>query len=383
MRTTARFVLTLLALVAVSACTKPEPPPTADAVFAQVDALLDGADGVGALTVLTTADLGEGAMLSDDARYPVAWAEANILAGEWDAATEAVDALDDEALRVAYRADICALRAFEALDADDRESALAALIPCGGDERIDLQALRLAVQQHPRPEAVLDVVAQLADVGDGPEVTAAAEQLEAIAARQAEAAPVGPTRLGWYAVAFRVASDEQWVAPIVDTVRAAAPGLAERDQNAAIEMYEHLYMARIPGFTAPEEDRAWAERQTRDLLMPTFHRNFVLRYNRKFAERDEELGLWDPEAEVWTISADDERDLETAVRDFIYLTYERPYPIPSPQFLDIADICHDRTEPCTFGVEVMVSWLWNLAEYEQARADELGVELTWHRDFIE
>ena len=375
--------LALAAALVLGACSKPEPPPNADEIFDQVDALLDAADGAGALAVLTTAELPDGASLADDPRYALMFAEANILAGQWGTATEALVAIEDEDMRLALRADICALQAFSHLDDNNREAALEVLVPCGGDERIDLRVLRLAVQQHPRADALMAEIAALPEAGDGPEVTAAAELLERIAAEQAEAAPVGPTRLGWYAVAYQVASSDAWIEPIVSTVREGALALAERDPDAAIEMYEHLTMARIPGFTAPEEDRAWAERQTRDLLLPTFRRNFERRYERKFEERDTELGIWDPDTQMWTITADDERDLDTALRDFIYLTYERPYPEPSPQFLEIADICHDRSQPCTFGMDVMVDWLWNLIEYETARGEELGVELTWHREMFD
>lgn len=348
----------------------PPPPQTEQEALTLAGELLDQGDGVASAALLE-----EFGLLETPEGKELA-IEAAIVRQDFDAAFALIGEPETEAQTLLLH-DTCAMGALAALDVGELEVARARIAPCGEQPRIDVAAIALradpdaaTLERHEELTTWLHDLAE-ADV-TGPEIDMAATTLESVAQQKAEQAAEGSSdRAYWLAAAFSVAQNADLNDAVVEALRAAAD--AEQDPQARATLYEFLYLPRVEGLTVPEEVAAAARENARESLFPVYLENARQRYERKHAEDDVAAGIWDAETGTFTHSVGDDASYE-AFLVWLFRVMERSRPFPTPDPLAWAEICTDRSEPCTFPFETYARWAYHQRAIEQAYLTEHGME---------
>ena len=188
----------------------------------------------------------------------------------------------------------------------------------------------------------------------------------------------GRRRIDFLVWAFGIRRAPELGQTLVDATMGYGDAIADSDPHAAVSLYEHLYLPRVPGLDVPDEVQEEARERVRQTLFPVVAENFRRRYERKFGEEDIPTGRYNPDAVEWTFEAyDDEEERIDAVATWVYHVFERPRPTPVPDFLAQTEECPDLTQTCVVGLEVIARWLHNMQAMENERAAELGVTLLY------
>lgn len=348
----------------------PPPPQTEEEALALAEELLDQGDGVASAALLDEFGLletPEGAELA---------IEAAIVRQDFEAAFALIgDAETEERMLLLH--DTCAMGALASLDVGELDVARARLAPCGEQPRIDVAAITLraapdtaTIERHEELTTWLHDLSE-ADV-TGPELDMAATTLEQVAQDKAEQAAEGSAdRAYWLVAAFSVAQNGDLNDAVVEALQAAAD--SEQDPQVRATLYEYLYLPRVEGLTVPEEVSAAARVTARQSLFPVYLENARDRYERKHAERDTAAGVWNGDTGTFTHAVGDDASYE-AFLVWLFRVMERSRPFPTPDPLAWAEICTDRSEPCTFPFETYAQWAYHQREIEQAYLTEHGME---------
>jgi hypothetical protein len=303
------------------------------------------------------------------------------MSGEYERALQVLtERMDLTAEDLVLLEDACAMGALAALDGEDSALATDRLAACQtrNRERVDLRALALrAAGTDPAPaEDILDALTvAIQDAESAPEVDVAADQLEQFLLELADAADSPRERLELRTRAFRLGQEPTLGAALVGEYMDAAASV--EDPQEAATLYEHVYLARIPGLDAPEEAREEAERLAQDVLFPVFAENFRNRYDRKWSEEDIDADIFDAETSTFTFPAVTDDESRDTVIAWLYLRMERPRPTPNPDYLAIGGACQDPTAPCVFDYEQFARWAYFSNRYDAALEAEIGHSLTW------
>lgn len=351
------------------------PPPDPLHVIGQADALVAAGDGSGALALLDSIDLQP---------YPAARllrAEALMTVGRFDDAIAELADDGDDVPTVAIRSDACVLGVMQAARDNNAADADRRLAPCATNLRIDVVAAGFAaahLNSRPVDEVAMgDLLERFVDHPPGPELDRAAELLESTALALADTVDDPYLRVRYLSRAWQVSREDALATRLVETALREGDALRDSNPQLAVSIYEHLYIARVPGLPVPEEAKRHAEQQTTVALLPVFCENFRSRYTHKFAEDDLASGLLSADQQTVTFAgADAEARLEAA-RAFLYRAYERPRPTPSPDFLALWGQCPPAPEPCPVPLDEIARWAYEIDRFEEEHAAAVGQPMVW------
>ncbi len=372
----AAVAFALCAASGVTACKAPVEPPTSAEVLALVNDLLEQGDPDTALALLTEHGLGES---PEGQLFAV---EAAILKRDFDTAFATLGRqLDLDAEGLVLLEDACAMGALEALyDAEGQtpapETARARLEHCARSERLDLVALRMRVDgAAPTTEQLDAVLERLRAAEEGPEVDVAAAQLELGLMEHAQAAPEASAEAArLMRLAFSVAQNSELAAQVQQAYFDAGTALAESDPQTAVTLFEHLYLPRVEGLEVDPELSAQAQVAANTALFPIFLSNSRSRYTSKFQDDDVAAGYFDAESSTFTFDVSSDAAYETFIVWYFH-RLERPRPTPTPDPLAWAEICADRTQPCSFPYERLARWAYEQRAMEAAYLESHDLEV--------
>ncbi len=392
-------------LVALNLCVGCQTAPPAPTTLtpdlqAQVNALLEAADGSGALVILDSVPTDTQPMTQQ------LRAQALAAVGRFVEAQTLVAAMPAGSDRDTLRQDTCVGAALVAATVTD---AVQALAPCSEDTRIDVRSLALAaeVQQLPTIDMALpptepelpegsgamvirleepavniirfvELQTALHEAADGPEKTVAANALEAawLAASVRVSDPV--RRLQMRVGAFEVGQAPELGETLIADIEARADELATVYPQGAATLYELLFLRQIEGLEVSDEVVERTAAKSREALFPIFRQNFMFRYNEKHLEDDmAEFEGYSSETLVARFAQPDPEARRTAIARWLYRITERPAPTEVPDFMAEAGICEDLTVPCLFPLEQAIRIFYRLNDIEAALSVRLGHALTY------
>ncbi len=339
-----------------------------------VDELLEGGDPTAALALLerhTLADTPEGLLFA---------VEAWIMSGEYEIAQSTLrERVDLDAQNIVLLEDSCAMGCLTGIENGNLERARSLLATCEGQDRIDLQVLRVRVAEEPPPMDTYDVLmTRLQEVESSPEVDQAAAALEADLIERAAATDDALLEVALLRRAFGVGQDPELGERLVATIFETAEGVIEEQPQEAATLFELIYLRQVEELEVSDEEVTRATRRAEVALFPVYVENLWMRYERKFSEEDVELGIMDLETRTFNVGPIDTEERFEAVMVWYFRRIERPRPLPTPGVFEYGNTCHDRTVDCTFPFQTFAAMAYGMSAMEREYLEaNPGVTFEW------